>query len=106
MRPACTSSSTGTGALTSGVSASTNSAQALTSGSRYIYRDWVSQVTVKKLKLIARQYKLGEAILQTGLTDRPHLPLSTYMAFSKAIIQGGVSLPLLPSLRLYFSILM
>ena len=51
---------------------------------------------MKKLKLIARQYKLGEACLKPSPTDRPHLPLFGYMAFSEVIIKGGVSLPLHP----------
>ena len=57
-------STSGAGASTSGAGASTSGAQVLAGGSCYICRDWVSQITVKKLKLIACQYRLGEAILK------------------------------------------
>ena len=74
-----------------GVGASTSDAQVPPSSSCYICRDWVSQIIVKKLKLITRQYKFGEGILKPNPTNRLHLPLSGYMAFSEAIIKGGVS---------------
>ena len=65
-------------------------------GSCYVCRDWVSQVSMKKLKLIARQYRLREEIHQPSPTDRPHFPPPSFMAFSEAIMRGGGSLPLHP----------
>ena len=78
------------------VGASASGAQALVGVSHNIYRDWVSQISMKKLKLIACQYRLREEIHQPSPTDRPHLPPPGFMAFSEAIMRGGGSLPLHP----------
>ena len=90
--PACTGSFTGVGASTSGAGPSTSSSQVSVGRARYVCRGWVSQITVKKLKFIARQYKLEDIVLRPSSIDRPHLPPSSYMAFSEAIIKGRASL--------------
>ena len=74
--------------------ASTSGAQASTSNSRYAFWDWVSQVLVKKLKLIAYQFWLKEEVCQPHPDERPHLPPPGMMAFSEVIMRGGVAPPL------------
>ena len=86
VNPACTRSSTGVGALTSG-------AQASTSSSRYACMDWVSKITIKRLKLLARQFQLTNEVHQSRPDKRPHLPPPGMMAFSEPIKRRGISLP-------------
>ena len=69
-----------------------------TNDTHFVYSTWVSRISVKRLKYLAHQFYLSEALPQPGPTKRPHLPLPCMMAFSEAIIQGGASLPLHPFL--------
>ena len=56
----------------------------------------MSQISVGKLKSIAREYRLGDIACWPSLNDRPHLPPTGYMAFSEVILKAGDSFPLHP----------
>ena len=61
--------------------ASTSSAQASTSGTRYVCRDWVSHISVKRLKLIARQFWLREESINLAqMRDRIFLILVWWLS--------------------------
>ena len=77
--PACTRSSISVGTSTSG-------ARASTSDSHNVYRDWVSQVSVKRLKLIAHQFRLKEEVCQPLPDKRPYILPPGMMAFSNSIM--------------------
>ena len=77
-----------------GVGSSTNGEQVSTNSSRYVCRDWVSQVAIKRLKYIALQFRLTREVHHPRPDERPHLPPRGLMAFSESILRGGVALPL------------
>ena len=67
-----------------------------TSGTHFVCGDWVSCISIKRLKYVTCQFYLPSAILKLGPNDRPHIPSPRMAAFSEAIILGKASLPLHP----------
>ena len=73
---------------------SSTNTRASTCGTRYVCRDWVSRIFVKRLKFVSRQFYLSDVIHQPCFDERPHLPPPGMMAFSEVIMRGRGSLPL------------
>ena len=73
-------------------------ARASTNDTRYVCTDWMSRISIKRMKLIARQFYLSGAIRQPRPGEIPHLPPFGMMAFFEAIMRGWASLPLHPFL--------
>ena len=69
-----------------------------TSGTKFACAIWVSKISIKKLKIIAKQLKLSIAITWPSLNDRLHNLPPCMVAFYEAIIWGGASIPLRPFL--------
>ena len=67
-----------------------------TSDTHFVCSNWVSHISIKRLKYFARQFYLPTAILKSDRNDRPHIPPPHMATFSKAIIQGEASIPLHP----------
>ena len=67
-----------------------------TGSPHYVYKDWVSRISVGRLKSISREYRLGDIARWPSLNEIPHLPHAGYMAFSEAILKAGLSLPVHP----------
>ena len=74
-----------------------------TNGTHFVYSDWVSHISVKRLKYLAHEFYLPVAILKPSPNDRLHIPSPHMAAFSEAIIRERVSLPLHPFID-YFNI--
>ena len=66
------------------------------SGTHFVCSNWVSRISVKRLKYLAYQFYLPAAIIKPSPNDRPHIPPPCMAAFSKAIIRGRASLPFHP----------
>ena len=85
------------GAISSrGAGASTSGAPSTGPDSRYIYNDWVSDLSNKKLGFISCEFKLGNLARWVVENERPLLPPPGYMTFSEAILKTGVFLPVHP----------
>ena len=57
-----------------------------TSDTYFICSDWVSRISIKRLKYQTRQFYLPSAILKPGPNDRSHTHPPRMAAFSEAII--------------------
>ena len=62
-----------------------------TSGTHFVCSDWVSRISIKRLKFLTRQFYLPSTILKSGPNGKPYIPPPRLVAFSDAIIEGGFS---------------
>ena len=89
-------SSMGAGTSVGDAGPSTSSTMPSTSGLCYACEDWMSRLSIGKLKSIAHEYRMGDISRWPRLNKKLHLPFVNYMVFSKVILKAGVSLPLHP----------
>lgn len=52
-----------------------------TNGTHFVYTNWVSCISIKRLKYLTTQFHLPTAILKPGPNDRPHTPPPSMTAF-------------------------
>ena len=64
----------------------------------FICSNWVSRISIKRIKYLTHQFYLPSTILKPGLNDKSHTPPPCMASSSKAIIRGGASIPLHPFL--------
>ena len=78
-----------------------------TNDTQFVCSNWVSHISVKRLKYLTHRFYLPAAILKHDPNDRPHILPPRMVAFSQAVIWGGASLllhPFLVEVLEYFNI--
>ena len=79
-----------------GAEPSTSGAPSADPNSRYIYEDWVSDLSNKKLDFISRNFRVGNSASWAAGNKGPHFPPHGYVTFSEVILKTGVYLSLHP----------